>query len=139
MKPSCSHRIKSSSTSCFWPSYLTIWPPCNWIITPVVWYEPKHFYCLLPTGVFKSLLTLLSIAVIPLIYYGMVIGWGVAMTQNGQNMNQAGQSISLYPMTPKRSLLLESISIVFFLMGNNGTKIIFFYFLCCILILLVDG
>lgn len=48
-----------------------------------------------PAGVFKSFLTLLSLTVIPLIYYGMVIGWGVAMTQGGRSMNQVGQSISL--------------------------------------------
>lgn len=41
------------------------------------------------------------------------------MTQRGLNMNQVGQSISLYPVTPKRSLLLESRSIVFFLMAND--------------------
>lgn len=44
------------------------------------------------------------------------------MTQSGRNMNHVGQSISLYPMTPKRSSLLESISMVFFLMGNDSTK-----------------
>ena len=45
------------------------------------------------------------------------------MTQSGRNMNHVGQSISLHPVTPERSSLLESISIVFFLMGNDGTKI----------------
>lgn len=57
--------------------------------------------CSLPTGVFTSRLTLLSKAVIPLIYYGMVIGWGVAMTPSRQIMNHVRQNISLYPVTPK--------------------------------------
>ena len=35
------------------------------------------------------------------------------MTQSGRYMNQVGQSISLNPMTPKRSALLESASMVF--------------------------
>lgn len=46
------------------------------------------------------------------------------MTQSGWNMNQVGQNISLYPATPKRSSLLESISGVFFLMGNDSRKIL---------------
>lgn len=71
---------------------------------------------------------------------------GNCMAQNDQNMNQVGQSMSLYPMTPKRSLLLESISMVFCLMGNDSTKMLpWFYYdsyfdcLFCILILLLGG
>lgn len=68
------------------------------------------------------------------------------MTQSGRNMNHIGQSISLYPVTPKRSLLSESISMVFFLMGNDSTEILlsryydsYFDSLCCVLIPLQAG
>lgn len=63
--------------------------------------QTKLWHCSLPTGVFTTLLTLLSQAVIPLIYYGMVIGWGVAVTPCRWIMNHVGQNISLYPVTPK--------------------------------------
>lgn len=63
--------------------------------------QTKLQRCSLPTGVFTSLLTLLSQAVIPLIYYGMVIGWGVAVTPSRRIMNHVGQNISSYPVTPK--------------------------------------
>lgn len=65
--------------------------------------QPKRGRRPLPTGVFTSLLTFLAVAVIPMIYYGMVIGWGVAVTQSGRSMNHVGQSISLRPVTAKRS------------------------------------
>lgn len=35
------------------------------------------------------------------------------MTLRGQNMNQVGQSISLYSMTSERLLLLKYITMVF--------------------------
>lgn len=63
--------------------------------------QTKVQRCLLPTGVFTSVLTLLSQAVIPLIYYGMVIGWGVAMTPSCQVMNHVGQDISFVPRDTK--------------------------------------
>lgn len=47
-------------------------------------------------------------------WYRTVIGWGPAMTQSGQNMNHVGQSISLYPVTSKRSSVSEFIRMVFF-------------------------
>lgn len=64
--------------------------------------QTKIQRCSLPTGVFTSLLTLFSQAVIPLIYYGMVIGWGVAMTPSRQIMNHVGQDISFVPRDTKR-------------------------------------
>lgn len=63
--------------------------------------QTKLRCCSVPTGVFTSLLTLLSQAVTPLIYYGMVIGWGVAVTPSRRIMNHVGQNISLCPVTPK--------------------------------------
>lgn len=86
--------------------------------------QTKCHDCPLPSGVFKPLLTLLSFPVIPLIYYGMVIGWGVAMTHRGQNMNQVGQSISVYRMTPERSQLLKSMTTDLFLKVTDGALLL---------------
>lgn len=63
--------------------------------------QTKLQRCSLPTGVFTSLLTLLSRAVIPLIYYGMVIGQGVAVTPSGRIMNHVAENILSYLVTPK--------------------------------------
>lgn len=65
--------------------------------------RPKRHRRPLPTGVSASLPTFLGVALIPLIYYGMVIGWGVAVTQSGRSMNHIGRSISLHPVTAKSS------------------------------------
>lgn len=123
-KPSCHQRILGEKIDRAHPPFDPLisrsgLPPTD---SPCRRWDPKQTPALSPTGVFMSLVTLLSLAVIPLIYYGIVIGWGVAMTQSGRSMNHVGQNISLYPVTPERSSLLESISMLCFLMGDDSSK-----------------
>lgn len=94
-------KVQEREIKCFLFSPSAYELPSKWINTSAAWSKLNSGAIHYPKGIATSLLTLLSQAVIPLIYYGMVIGWGVAVTPSCRIMNHGRQNISSYPVTPK--------------------------------------